>query len=281
MKTTCNLQLAQKILNKIKKNIQSSNDIIPKCSLPRVYEDELEQYQKQFGKKFDELMEYNQKLAAIRLAVCSIVQQLNINNPIFISYLATARFGRGECAEVSNAATLELLKEGRLNDAASICVINPNNVSANHSFILLGDTTKLNPDKGLEGLKSLDDECILLDPFLNVVCQANQYDQNEGLKKYYAIYEIKEFADIQVFSAFKKELLTDVEKNTDEVYQQTKDILPVIKLLSPENADLIDSILKEQEMKKPVDLSLQTSSFFAKQCIQTESDTKNPSCKLA
>lgn len=239
-----NLKLAQEILTTLKKKIKSSNDILPKSSLPHFNPEGLTECQKLNSEQFDELMVYMRKFNLMREIAQAVLSKLNVEIPDFVGNAAVAQFGVGENEEITDAAILELLKQNSSKNISRFEVYDPHYPLDHHSFILLGHTQGLDPSDGLVCLKSLDDHCILLDPFLNVVCQANQYDQNDQIKKYHSAFSMSK-AEIQYFDHLNQEKVSQFKKEMDEIYRQMMGLLLIMQIKMPNKT--MKDFIKEQK----------------------------------
>lgn len=179
-----NLLLAQQVLTQIKLSVLSSNDIIPAVDLPNIYTDEMERYISAFGQKaVGKQVDYLKELEKVRTASQKLLEreQGRWKSPVSTSTVATTLCGVGECQETSNRAALELVGVGCKSLVNLVSIVGKSNPKHGgsepylHVFVIIGDCTPLiEGESSINAFARLSDECVLLDPFLNITGRANQ-----------------------------------------------------------------------------------------------------------
>ncbi len=173
-----NLALASTVLAKIKAEVTSSNDIIPRVELPRIREEETPEYIKKFGEERVLELQRQQaflnmvRLLAYRDSLKSRFLPGGIASPSTTLGVAIAMMGVGESGEIANLAAILLCKSdcSSLVNVITLRGVNPSGDIIEHALVVIGDCAALT--NSIESFQLLGDDCVLLDPFLGVVGEA-------------------------------------------------------------------------------------------------------------
>jgi hypothetical protein len=220
-----NFMVANQVLSKVKAQILSSYDLMDMS-------------------KHQLCVEHDRMLGIIRnlFAVNGAAWKVGYNSPE--QYLVTAEFGIGECYESSYYTAKELAKVGYGKKTYIIQVLSLGNSYEawhfQHSFIIIGNASGLS-NKPLAAFSKLSDDCVILDTKLDTVCQANQYLQNEKIKKYFDVYKFTHIADATKQSA-SQAVLGSIEKNIARIFGLA------LAALSPQEREDIQKIVKQNPL---------------------------------
>jgi hypothetical protein len=181
-----NLRIANEIKNMVKQRVISSNDIIPRTILPAVYDFAIPMYAKAFGLGLiGNYLEHCQRTRAIRGAVLDEVKKQKYLAPQSTSALAITKYGVGEAQEIATLCFSELIDrgynaiqfiglEGYFNDSNQLPYI--------HCLVLIGiEHQQLLIPSNISVLDDLPAHVVALDPYLDYVGPANQYNQSQEI----------------------------------------------------------------------------------------------------
>lgn len=219
-----NLQLANAVLKKMKVDIVSSNDIISRSEMPDFILHEMEKYVTRFGddnvKAFIDNMNHLKKIRDTGVMIIGMYAE-RFQHPVAARAVATTFFGVGECEETTNRATMEL---GLAGCTATINLISlkqtpgrsPDDQPFMHAMIVIGDCSNITDN--FDSFKLLNDDCVLMDPFLGIVGQANQF--SILLKDYLQanrLNSVKNVIPVNCSAAEYMQLKTEAEFLADEI----------------------------------------------------------------
>lgn len=218
-----NLLLAKNVLAEVKKEVTCSNDIISDKDLPHLYEHEMEIYKLKFGaEKLQHYLDYQNKLSLIRNLTNSIVNEHKLSFPISTQQIATSLMGVGECSENASIALMKLRLAGCTAPILNVVIASSaDSRSKKHNFLLIGDYSAISQQ--IQSFSSLDNSCILLDPFFNIVGQANKITPLLGW--YLDLYKL-DFIENAVVSDPKLNVGL-LQKNAEFVAQKVRTKLSV------------------------------------------------------
>jgi len=159
--------------------------------MPVVTLAQVDKYIGQFGKNtFSKFLTNLREEEETREASAKVIEQSlqKIKYPVLMQTLAISYCGVGECHETTNRALLELGLAGCVTQIYAILLQNKSADSL-HAILVIGDCSKLkNNFHTLDSFRLLDDNCILLDPFLSVVGKANELKTLIG--DYIKVYQL-------------------------------------------------------------------------------------------
>lgn len=217
-----NLQLATLVLEKIKKTVTTSNDIIPAIELPTLDVKRLEEYESRFGlRRMHEMLNYIDYLGYVRESLGNQalikLKQDNKASPMSTLYTAITMMGVGESVEVSHLAALWL---ARMDCKAPIHIVTikgkkPTGEVFGHMLVVIGDfpfsTHELVP-----AFKGLSDDCVFIDPLLGIVGQANKIHTIKDQMAYMRVFSLNNIISPRFASNFK-EKAEEIYKNAEAV----------------------------------------------------------------
>jgi hypothetical protein len=199
--------LAKKVLAKIKKEITTSNDIIPFAELPFFYAQDRNKYIEKFGlDKIEAYEKHTELLKKLRSFIPKYYPKYvnKIVFPLATLKIAISMCGVGECDEATQRAAMELVNLGCKEEINFILItgkpreVFPDPKKAEdyygHTLIVIGDINKLiNTDPKLF-FQNLPDTHVLLDAKFRVVAAANRTP--EVLQEVFAALAIDKIAMI-------------------------------------------------------------------------------------
>jgi hypothetical protein len=150
-----NIFLAHNLLQKVKQQTISSNDIIPKVTLPVLPADCIQNCMTHFGtEKMTAYLDNTSHSRYLRNIFLEALQNRNLKYGMTAATLAVARSGTGEASELVNSIYVNLLKRSLQNFTIVYIESEPNqNLSHphpfNHAFILLGSASFLNENQDI------------------------------------------------------------------------------------------------------------------------------------
>lgn len=166
--------VAESILKEIKNRVKSINDIISFPELPFCYSDQKSDYIKTFGEeRFNRYMDAINLCTEVRDHVRGVVKDDRVlfSTDVLIN-LSTALCGVGECGEQSMLGFCKLLEKNCPGKINWISISGKENKDDNHCIILISlMKVKLT---SLKDFKSLDDNCLLVDPLFGIIGKANK-----------------------------------------------------------------------------------------------------------
>lgn len=140
-----NIFLGHTLLQHIKQQAISSNDLIPRADLPVIAPDMIQECISRFGKqKITQYLDYTKKAKIVRSTIMEKADALlHVKYRLAAGMLAIARMGYGEASELVNVAYVELIKRQLWNFTVVQIQSKPNQNSRHphpfgHGFILLG-----------------------------------------------------------------------------------------------------------------------------------------------
>jgi hypothetical protein len=199
--------LAKKVLAKIKKEITTSNDIIPFAELPFFYAQDRNKYIEKFGlDKIEAYEKHTELLKKLRSFIPKYYPKYvnKIVFPLATLKIAISMCGVGECDEATQRAAMELVNLGCKEEINFILItgkpreVFPEPKKAEdyygHTLIVIGDINKLiNTDPKLF-FQNLPDTHVLLDAKFRVVAAANKTP--EVLKEIFEAFELNKVVSI-------------------------------------------------------------------------------------
>ncbi|MBI4226425.1 hypothetical protein HY612_04920, partial [Candidatus Roizmanbacteria bacterium] len=213
------------------------NDIIPHTELPFFIPANKAQYEAQFGsEKIEKYLNYNALVPKVRAMAMSLSHQFDQGKfSTFVSaQVATTMCGVGECGETSYLAVIKLIQAdcqpcvNLIECNGMIRNITQNGIEFyNHAFVIIGDMGNVNINLPLmQILESLNDDCIVLDPLLGVITQANQITLLPEVMNYFNIFGINQVANIQEFvTNASKEITNTIVEQAKKISEQAKEKL--------------------------------------------------------
>ncbi len=230
-----NLSIASNILNDSYQSVTVSNDIISRVELPIMFGDEIHLYIKRFGEeRMNEALKEVKVAGAVRSFAMGLIQKLQITDSMernLTMFLAITLCGVGECQDTSFLSVFKLLEAGCKN----IHLIEikgkdrPSEIPGDyfdHEFVVIGDVSPLKKDNSITNLDNLDDKCIVLDRYLNLVGKANQY--RKLAKDYIDVYQMNQITKIIDIPEFSKEKLVLIKQNATDIAEKIKDFFQII-----------------------------------------------------
>jgi len=252
------LELANNVLSLIKKEVTLSNDIIPRtaCKLSRNEEERWNEEKKlieKYGEKtFARFVEHNRYLDIVRQKAGNLSNKTTHSFKSTIS-VAITLLGVGEASELCIRGLVELIKAGCKRPINCMLVVGtvrtmtPRTIYDYHThlFLIIGKTPKdWNKIASIDAFKKLSDDCILLDPSLNIIGKAK--DTNKLLKNMFEKYQINRIATEQTYTC---ENPNDerIQKINQEILENAKKLSDKIKLeLAKENIKLENNITYDE-----------------------------------
>jgi hypothetical protein len=177
-----NLAHAQGISDQIKQKTVCSEDIIPHIELPFIPFSINLEASLRFGKKrLNTYYEFAKQAGIIRTNLLAEAERQGLAVPQISAAIACTRLGIGECGELAQLAFLTLIKKNQSNvvlvGIEGSANLDPSHPKPHQHLLVLfgGETITIKKDTSLLDFNTLDDDVIVLDPYLNHVGQANQY----------------------------------------------------------------------------------------------------------
>lgn len=176
---------------------------------------------------------YQLKLEAIRKLTRQNAQEEKSIDSDMIASAATTFLKVGECREYAHRFALEYILASRNQDVSIVSLVNPNNMTFNHTIVLLGkvkvshDTTLIDNKKmiSVAELFSQIKECFIIDALNNSYINSADSEKMSkfletysdaiigGVKSYSATKDIVELADQILLSAKKIATLSRINHN--------------------------------------------------------------------
>ena len=224
------LELANSVLSEVK-SIQSRHDIISEFDLPFFYLDEEKTYIEKFGK--EKIKEYLANLVtheSLREKATELVEQsfnpLLYSSQMMIS-IAVALSGHGDCGEKSFMTMAKLLEKNCPSEVNLVILrgkARDDDDFYNHAFIIIGNVN-LKSDKLEDLFNKLNDDCLLVDPLLNMTCQANKALSNPVFSKYLKLYDLNSVDTVRGFTTEQMPLLRYIMTNAAQISEKlNKDV---------------------------------------------------------
>ncbi|MFZ2315242.1 MAG: hypothetical protein WAW86_06260 [Gammaproteobacteria bacterium] len=165
------MSLAQHALQIVREKMTSSHHFISRTTFPHITLENIPEIVPSVGAaNFLHCLNYQNKLILLREASRQCSDLLDFSDLLAINITA-AQFGVGECEEHASLALYELFK---LDHQLVIRLLTLNmGQHDNHFILLLGDSTKIEPGGNINKFSELDDQCVFIDPFLNIAGKAN------------------------------------------------------------------------------------------------------------
>lgn len=167
--------LAKEVLQKmVQEGHVFTNDILPFTELPFTYLDEINEYKKRFGAdRVQKLLDHYKKTEFVREHAIRLSKEFldaTARNPITTQHIAVTHCGVGECSELVNRLTIELVKAGCKRAISTIVISNKGNLEGNyaHTFLIIGNDLGMS-GRSLKSIAELNDSYILVDPKFKVV----------------------------------------------------------------------------------------------------------------
>jgi hypothetical protein len=199
--------LAKKVLAKIKKEITTSNDIIPFAELPFFYAQDRNKYIEKFGlDKIEAYEKYTELLKKLRSLVTKYYPKYEnkIDSPMATLKIAVSMCGVGECDEASQRAIMELVILGCKEEINLILVRGKPRVLYpdpedfdhyyGHTFLIIGNINNWYEANPKLFFQNLPDTHVLLDAKFRIVAAANRTP--EVLQEVFAALAIDKIAMI-------------------------------------------------------------------------------------
>lgn len=252
------LNLATAIVAKIKQAIKSSNDILPRAKTPIFDEKEVVRYRKQYGVNFDNLLGHLTKIHLIAATIQYIALQHPKISEITLS-LAMIKYGIGEASDLASYAALELLKAGKKQNISLMTFISdsklkPNDGCLTHTIVTY--KVKTPNSNQVRELNNVSDDSLVLDPFLNVVCQANQYLNHERVKDFFKTYSYTKIESMMPFDHIDPYQVQLMEAESQHLYKEHMiDIVPTANA----RVETILSQVKAYQLKVQTNTALSSS----------------------
>ena len=188
-------------LAEIKEAVRSIHDIIPFKDMPFCIPESEDKYIKTFGK--DTFQRYraaidliNQVRDEVKLLLLKSGYDSALMSTIVLKCLTVALCGVGECSEQSALTFCTLLTRNYPENIYWIWA--SSTLGKNHTFVLLSnsDSLKINT---IQEMKSLDDNCLLLDPLFGIFGKANEISTH--LKDIIELHDISVIEDDTRYTA--------------------------------------------------------------------------------
>jgi hypothetical protein len=260
-----NLAVAKKVLEQIKRDVTSSDDIIPSVELPHIFPHEMASYERKFGEdKMGEMMRYNNYSSILRNRkradeTFKRLEKEGKISPWTTMNIAVTMMGIGECSETSNLAAILLCQKG-CQAPINVLMLKgllPNGKSFSHAVVVIGNCEVLTGE--LESFKQLSDDCVLIDPLIGVVGRANQIQTLEKEKEYIKVFDLTSFSEMHTINPLtSKKEVEEIVKNAEQLSQEwRKTIDPYQKSSSKETAKTAQAAIAPDNGEK---LTASTSS---------------------
>ena len=277
------LKLAQKILPAIKKEVLSSNDIIPTVALPAFNPSEMKEYTKRFGQELiEKYVSYSEKIAQVRAKTKEVIERFpKLPSPLTTTQLAVTLNGVGECGEVANRAINELDQSNCPYPTHAVKVVGKKKARVavpqresdyyDHGLFLIGDIPQHWFDtynQSLSHLRKLPDDCVLLDVSLNKTGKARDTETILG-DEFKALGIDRLSADVSPVSIFPdlhgkliKEVAVNAKMIAAIVKRELELELEVITEKKEEKQELAPGMKKLYEVNKTQNPQLFLHSEF-------------------
>jgi hypothetical protein len=254
--------IARTVLAEVKKETQCSHDVVSRLEVtyleqtnPTIYN--ATYYYKKCGERFLRYLRHQLHLEEIRAATQLATEQFkssgSLQYPNSATSVAIAKAGTGECQEVANAATLKC----NLLGLKTLLVMVSNNsknprTSDYHCFILIEtkhteyeSVEKKYGNNFIEVLSHLE-HGVLLDPFLNLVCQLKEFrTKGSDLQKYAQTYGLNYIYNTVEVKDPNPKQSRKLQEEALRVYERTQQIL---------NDQEIRATIHELLRNKPISL---------------------------
>lgn len=212
--------MAQEVLVEVKKRMISSNDIIPRSKMTTLELKDLAHYIQEFGQeKVSEMLRYQQYATFLANLLPEERKRLDERKQkeslITVEY-ALGLMGVGECGEATIQALILLAEKGCSLPVTRVVLQGEkaDGKSCEHALLVIGDCKKLGKD--VSSFRKLANDCILLDPFINVSGQANKFMNLE--KEYSSAYKLTKIVHTRTWTAQElASLLAAVQKEAPKM----------------------------------------------------------------
>lgn len=278
------LTIAQNVVKKMKSEITSSNDVIPRAHNPFFFAADVSTYVDKFGiEKVENFIAHEIKTRAVRQKAIELMNALPKNTPapVTTTQVAITLCGIGECSETSNRAMIELLKAGCKLPINIIGTKGKPKVPIpaspadfyDHAFVIIGNCENLDSD--LNGLSRLDEKNVLLDPSLGIIGKAKE--TQILLSEIFKVYGIKTISSLVLIRPEIEGKMADVIfQNAKLMSDQIKTELHLSIVSNHEGNDEKNKFKKTDEVQCRIN-----SSFFSHLSASDKISFENLETKLS
>lgn len=267
-----NLKLAKDIVAKIKRDVKTSNDILSRAKTKLKDKQREEALRKEYGATFDGLISHLQKVNILTLALTFLAKQ-HANYSRLSASLALVKYGVGEDSDVAVYAAFELIKAGKAANTAVVTLAEEQTKMNSEGFLSHTIVVQGAPStfKDISALNTLTDECIVIDPFLNVACQANQYLKHEKVKEFMQVYH---YNKVLSYLPCDKESVEAIAYQSDRLFKDINKFIPSLDAkLDVIHQQAIACVNAENTKRKEIATMLE-AAVKAKEVVKTKEAVK-------
>lgn len=186
-----NLEIAHSIKAQVKHKVICSNDIIPRASMPALYEHLIPLYKAIFGSQLiEQYLAHSRLTALIRTTILDEAQKFIQTALHSTVALSITDYGIGECQEIASLCYHKLIARSE-NNVQFVCIAAPKKIGQEipyaHCLIVIGDDkNQLKSPCHINALYELPEHMVVLDAYLDYVGPAKRYlqDQQAYLKQF-------------------------------------------------------------------------------------------------